>query len=214
MTRVLSCLIASAFCLSACLCAFWYERIRPQPKPSAIRVPDPQPAAPPPGPPPPEPPTPLAASVRYVGDDSWSVTLPANGAWFNSGIPLAPGYQLWAEPTEPTADCQFQVMVADQVYSSEVVAEKDTPDTQRIIRPFPWAAMPADIPIWVESVKLRLAPSCRRESLNLDIESTSIIEPDDPLLQLEENAERRERVLASHAVARYLQELLERTGEK
>jgi hypothetical protein len=189
--------------------------MQPHPKPPAVQAPNAQPAAPLPSPPPPpEPPLPPPASVSYVGEGSWSVTLPANAAWFNTAIPIAPGYQLWAEPAEPTADCQFQLMVADQVYSSEVVSEKDTPDTQRILHLFPWSEMPADVPIWVESVKLRLAPSCRRESLTLDIESTSLIEPDDPLLRLEELSERRQRVLASHAAARYLQQLFERKGEK
>ncbi len=217
--RELFCFIATAFFLAGGLCAFWYEHLRPQrpqPKPLAVTAPDSQPPTPPPllAPAPPEPPAPPVASVAYVGEDAWTVVLPADGAWFNTRIPVGPHYQVWIEPSEPVADCQFLAMVGGQVFSSEVVTEQDALDTQRIIHLFPWSEMPSDVPVWVEPVKLKLAPSCRRESLALDIESTSLLEPDNPLFQLEENAERRQRVLASQAAAHYLQQLFQSRVEK
>jgi hypothetical protein len=69
--------------------------------------------------------------------------------------------------------------------------------------------MPPGALPWVDTVKLKLAESCRRRELVLDIESASQLEPDDPLLHLEENAEQRQRVLAGHAAAEYLRRRFE-----
>lgn len=203
---------AASFCVVAAIFSFLYQQSRLHSKQLTVTAPSVLPTPPPPlppVPPPPSPPPPPATSVKYVSEDHWIVTLPANETLFDTGIPVAAQFQVTVEPQEPAADCQFLMRVGDHTYSSEVVVEAGAPDTQRIQRLFPWSETPPDALPWVDTVKVRLSDSCRRQDLVLDIESASQLQPGDALLQLEENATQRQRVLAGHAAAQYLRRRFE-----
>ncbi len=158
-----------------------------------------------------EPPTPKA---RLVAADHWLVTLPTTADWYDSGIPAAVGFQIWAEPETPVKDCQFLLRLGGEMYSSEVVENAGAPTTQRILIQLDWREVPAESLARVDTLKLRLAASCRRSELELNVQVTNELSPDDPLFQQEEYEDQRQKVLAAHRLAEELRRLFEPLPQK